>query len=476
MTNPFHLSTTYLKITLSVFLWLGLVLAVACVYIVVNDNRVLAIQTRRAGQDIASVVAASITPPTGKDGRIALKAQLTSFIKVTPTATYLRVETPSGEHLATAGRPVVASDVDSYADPVRADVRNAAGQLTAVVVLGYSSEAIEQALRDRLQDVFVVLLLGLTLLCLLLAALIHRLVGKPIEALGRHVKSLGEGDLHTAVTVGGGGEFRRLADTMDDMRIRIRDQIDHLRRVSEELARENAVRISAEGRLRRSNELQQLLLRELDHRVRNNLASLTGLVTLSERTHSSDGTLAESIRRRVEAMAVVHGLLSSSHWEPIQLDVLIAHLVPAEHHSQVKLSGPSIDVPANQSPSLGMIIQELVTNSLKYGAFSTPSGHVAITWSRVTAPEDGNHAIMISWLETHGPPIDPGSISTGVGLDLVRGFIEGEFDGEAMMEFPASGARLELRIVLRDDQGQSRIDASLTSLDADGDGADTQGQ
>lgn len=201
-------------------------------------------------------------------------------------------------------------------------------------------------------------------------------------------------------------------------------------------------RKQAEQALQRSNELQQLLLSELDHRVRNNLASLAGLVEISASDGRSARELAASIRSRVQAMSVVHALLSREHWRAVDLRQLVQTLAPEAAPAAVRLTGPAVDILPRQATALGMVLQELFANSQKYGALATGDGHLEIDWT-VQAARDQGPLLRLQWRERGGPAITR-PVREGVGTGLIQGLMRTELCGEAVLRFPAEGAQHEL--------------------------------
>ena len=127
-------------------------------------------------------------------------------------------------------------------------------------------------------------------------------------------------------------------------------------------------------------ETERLLLQELDHRVRNNLASLISLIDLSRSGAESVEAFAESIKDRVQIIARVHSALSHSKWNAIELRSLLNTLMDTGDDAHIKFDGPAVIIPPDQTMAVGLIIHELATNSRKYGALSSPNGSVEASW------------------------------------------------------------------------------------------------
>jgi PAS domain S-box-containing protein len=218
-----------------------------------------------------------------------------------------------------------------------------------------------------------------------------------------------------------------------------------------EISRNVTMRKRAELGLMRANETQRLLLRELDHRVRNNLASLAALIDITSRNATSIPEFAESIRGRVQAMTAVHGLLSKGHWSSVYLNELLRSLIPADLLSRFDLSGPEALVGANQCTALGMVVQELVANSLKYGALHSPEGSVAVHWNSHQEEDQSVITLNMSWQERGGPSVADVN-KPGLGTSLILGLVRTELRGSASLRYPPDGATHEFRFELEQDQ------------------------
>jgi PAS domain S-box-containing protein len=201
-----------------------------------------------------------------------------------------------------------------------------------------------------------------------------------------------------------------------------------------------------EERLRRTNEMERLLLSELDHRVRNNLASLVSLVDLSRRTAVSLDEFADEIRGRIHAMATGHELLSRSSWAGLGLRRLIQALGPPVAAGAVVTDGATIQVPADQVSSLAMVLHELYTNSFKHGALGIEGGRVEVTWIAEKL-DDGSRKVTLRWRETGGPPITT-PVSPRVGTSLLIGLSRSDLQGALTLDYPESGADHRLTMTL----------------------------
>jgi PAS domain S-box-containing protein len=209
------------------------------------------------------------------------------------------------------------------------------------------------------------------------------------------------------------------------------------RRRVEELLR------NSERHHREAAEHNRLLVRELEHRVRNNLAGLLGLVAAMRERVTDVQTFALAMEGRLRAMAHVQQVLATTEWRALDLRRLIESLISAMDFmascaTEVTLAGPSISIAPRRVLPLTLILAEWLTNSCKYGAHSRPGGRLRIEWD-VCPPHDTGR-IRLSWEESGGPPPERAE-GPSLGTELVQAFATRELDGACRMEFPESGAR-----------------------------------
>lgn len=189
---------------------------------------------------------------------------------------------------------------------------------------------------------------------------------------------------------------------------------------------------------------QQLLMAELDHRVKNNL---TAVISLAEQTGRSSSTYPEFIRAflgRVRAMARMHSVLASQSWQGADLMTLVVHTLEAfgsDASKRSTVAGPVVTLHPRVAQGLAMALHELATNAVKYGALSTGAGGVDVRWTLHGEPA----SMTLEWAE-HGGPTVRVPASRGFGTDLIEGALAHELGGSASIEFRPGGvyARLEL--------------------------------
>ncbi len=200
---------------------------------------------------------------------------------------------------------------------------------------------------------------------------------------------------------------------------------------------------------------QDLILKELDHRVKNNLAAV---IALAEQTGRSVATFPEFMERfvgRLNAMARTHGALARSRWQGVQLRAVVSQTLevfsPGET-GRLIMEGPDITVPPRAAQALTMALNELATNAAKYGALSGSKGRVAVRWSlRQSATQEP--AIDLDWTESDGPPVGA-SPSPGYGSELIQGAIAHELRGTVHLGFEPSGVTCAISFPLRQETAE----------------------
>jgi PAS domain S-box-containing protein len=198
----------------------------------------------------------------------------------------------------------------------------------------------------------------------------------------------------------------------------------------------------AHAALETSERRQKLLINELNHRVKNTLATLQSIAALTARRATSVEEFTAQFQARLMALSDTHNLLTATGWERATLGDLLAKEFRPYAPDQFRLTGPDVLVDAPQALAMGMIVHELATNAAKHGALSTPDGCVSVSWS---AP-DAEGRTMLDWIETGGPVVSkPGR--TGFGSRLIATSLKGDLRGSAELDYAPEGfkARLTFR-------------------------------
>ena len=195
-------------------------------------------------------------------------------------------------------------------------------------------------------------------------------------------------------------------------------------------------RIEAASRERvRAHERDKLLMAELDHRVKNTLANIQALVTLSSRSAESVKGFVEGLDKRIQSMAKAHSLLTQSRWEGVSVENLLREELEAygQEAGVVAINGVDAVLTPKSALSLSLALHELATNAGKYGAFSTRDGHVNVAWH---VREDGG--LGLSWTESGGPPVQPPA-RRGFGSSLIERALALETGGGATIRYEPDG-------------------------------------
>ena len=201
---------------------------------------------------------------------------------------------------------------------------------------------------------------------------------------------------------------------------------------------------------KRAEQYQRLLMAEVDHRVKNILATIQSVARQTLPAGKSVG----SFNGRLAALAHTHDLLARHRWEGVNLEAIVrAELAPylgRADRGRVTIDGPEITLVPKLAQMLTMGLHELATNAAKYGALSTPEGQVRISWSR----EAGTDAeqLRILWQESHGPRVRPAR-RQGFGRALIERGIAYELHGQARLEFLEEGVRCTIVVPLAPEAG-----------------------
>ncbi len=196
---------------------------------------------------------------------------------------------------------------------------------------------------------------------------------------------------------------------------------------------------------RRVEEQQELLMAELDHRVRNILAVVQSLAgnTLPP------GPELDVYRGRIRALAQAHGLLAQTKWQGAGLSELVrTEIAPYADGAaeRIAIDGDDVLLRPAAAQTLVLAVHELTTNAAKYGALSRPDGRVRIAWK--IAPEGTGRAwLRLTWTERGGPPVTPPE-QAGFGRALIERGVRYSLSGEVAFDFAPDGLRCEIRIPL----------------------------
>ena len=185
----------------------------------------------------------------------------------------------------------------------------------------------------------------------------------------------------------------------------------------------------------RAAERQKLMIDELNHRVKNTLATVQSIAMQTARSHAEPRTFAEGFQARLLALSHTHDLLTRSHWEGADLGDILQHETEAHGSSRVSVTGPRVALAPAAALSLGMIFHELATNAAKYGALSAPDGRVLVDWG---VADQTRPRIELVWREVGGPPVFQPS-RKGFGSRLIERNTRHDLAGEVEVDYAADG-------------------------------------
>ena len=196
------------------------------------------------------------------------------------------------------------------------------------------------------------------------------------------------------------------------------------------------------------DERQRLLLRELNHRVKNTLATVQALATQTVRHARQPSEFLEAFSARLQALGAAHSLLSDREWRGIGLGELVRIEVrPFDAASQprIAISGPELLLSPDQAVGLGLILHELASNAMKYGSLSVPSGRVELTWR--SQGRKGARRLVLTWSESGGPQVEPPD-RHGFGSILIRRSLAKVIDSDVTHEFRPDGVFAQISMPL----------------------------
>ena len=200
--------------------------------------------------------------------------------------------------------------------------------------------------------------------------------------------------------------------------------------------------------LRRAAFQQKALLNELNHRVKNTLATVQLLAAQTIRKCGLPKEVQDDFEARLIALSRAHDHLTRERWELVDLHTIVAKAV--EPYSElssdmVRIRGEQIKVGAQASLTLAMIFHELANNAAKFGALSSEQGKLAVSWA--VASDVSQPTLVIDWEESGGPLVNAPE-QLGFGSRLLQQGITRQFKGSARLDYDPSGLRCRMEIPL----------------------------
>jgi two-component system, chemotaxis family, CheB/CheR fusion protein len=208
-------------------------------------------------------------------------------------------------------------------------------------------------------------------------------------------------------------------------------------------------------RERRENQRrQQILMRELQHRVKNTMATVSAIVAHTGQNAKDYKAFRALLDGRMQALATTHGRLTESNWQPVPLRAIAEDALGsyAGNAHRVTIRGDAIVVPPKAALTLGMALHELATNAAKHGALSVDGGSVALSWKRNSGSPP---ALELNWQEVDGPEIaaPPGR---GFGRFLLEKGIAHDLEGNVDLRFERHGVRCRIEVPWEQIAGDSQ--------------------
>jgi PAS domain S-box-containing protein len=189
-----------------------------------------------------------------------------------------------------------------------------------------------------------------------------------------------------------------------------------------------------------AEERQKLLIDELNHRVKNTLATVQSLATQTARGTDSPEAFRSAFEGRLIALSQAHDQLTRRHWRSADLrDIVKAATAPHVDRSedQIAIEGQALTVTPRAALTLALALHELTTNASKYGALSVPDGRIDVRWTIEQQPPKPG-VLRLEWRERNGPPVTPPT-RQGFGTRFIEGSVATELRGKARLSYEPAG-------------------------------------
>jgi PAS domain S-box-containing protein len=188
-----------------------------------------------------------------------------------------------------------------------------------------------------------------------------------------------------------------------------------------------------------AEERRDLLINELNHRVKNTLATVQSIASQTLRNAPTPQEAKRALEERLFALSRAHDVLTRENWEGANIREIVAQAVEpysSRGEDRLHLSGPRVRLPPRMALALAMALQELATNAVKYGALSNATGGIGISWS-IDATQDPAR-LHLRWTETGGPPVQAPT-RRGFGSRLIERSLADDLAGQVQIEFAPTG-------------------------------------
>jgi two-component sensor histidine kinase len=190
---------------------------------------------------------------------------------------------------------------------------------------------------------------------------------------------------------------------------------------------------------------QALLIDELNHRVKNTLATVQSLASQTARHTGSLDAFKRAFEDRLLALSRAHDLLTRRKWQDTPLRQLVEEITaPVAGHGRIRMEGPDVALNARSALSFTMVLNELLTNASKYGALSSPDGMLTLQW-KLRRDGGGDAVLDYQWTEQGGPYVTP-PMRRGFGTRLIERCVEADLGGEIDLAFEPGGVRCRMSL------------------------------
>jgi two-component sensor histidine kinase len=184
---------------------------------------------------------------------------------------------------------------------------------------------------------------------------------------------------------------------------------------------------------KRAEEHQELLINELNHRVKNSLAVVQSIAEQTLRSGNVPDEVRQALSGRLSALATAHNVVTREKWGPASMREIITDVLrPFCTDGRCVVEGPDVPLSPTTAATLGLAVHELATNAAKYGALKSEGGHVSVRWSWNDA------GLTWEWRETGGPRVEEPQ-RRGFGTKMIERALARQLGGEVAMEFFPEG-------------------------------------
>lgn len=195
----------------------------------------------------------------------------------------------------------------------------------------------------------------------------------------------------------------------------------------------------------RAGRRQRLLLDELNHRVKNSLATVQSIAAQTFRRAPDLEAARRSFEARLQALSKAHDLLSMRTWTNADLRSIVEQELAAFDTARRTVQGPPVDLNAKSAIAFALVLHELVTNAAKHGALSVPGGAVSVAWT--VSDRDERATLELLWREQGGPPVRAPT-RVGFGTRMIERAVSGELGGSLSSDFAPAGFSCVVRVPL----------------------------